>query len=267
MLHAARSSPYTLKIVLVGDGASGKTSIARRFALDIFSPEYRQTAGLDIYKKEISVVKQSNSKAINTVCNIQIWDVGGQTITSKSATNYIHSADAILFVYDTTHIGSLRGLEDWIKFVYSCKATTHTCLPLFVLVATKVDLASIRSVKPERHQHLARVHGLPSFHVSSKTGDGVGDMFTKISLDLCGGVPLTFHSTIASNVNMSGNLRGPSLSGPAILMGGSSGANARDGIGGLCGNSGGGSDGERRSTRRVLGVGGSEGRNNKCSIM
>ena len=39
------------KIILLGDGAVGKTSVAHRFASDDFSKSYKQTIGVDFFSK------------------------------------------------------------------------------------------------------------------------------------------------------------------------------------------------------------------------
>ncbi|XDV37870.1 hypothetical protein PO909_007442, partial [Leuciscus waleckii] len=44
-----------LKIVLLGDGASGKTSLAIRFAQEAFGKQYKQTIGLDFFLKRITL--------------------------------------------------------------------------------------------------------------------------------------------------------------------------------------------------------------------
>lgn len=41
------------KVILLGDGTVGKTSIATRFAQDNFSQAYKQTIGLDFFVKRI----------------------------------------------------------------------------------------------------------------------------------------------------------------------------------------------------------------------
>ncbi|KAJ3251435.1 Ras- protein Rab-28 [Chytriomyces hyalinus] len=120
---------------------------------------------------------------------MEIWDVGGQTLTSKTATNYIHAVHAIAFVYDASRPGSLRTLEDWVQLVLGCKIITDTVLPLFVLVQTKNDISNAVSSRPEsrmQHQRFANEHNLPSFSVSAKSGDGVAELFRGIALDLCG---------------------------------------------------------------------------------
>ena len=41
------------KIILLGDGAVGKTSIALRFTEDHFATQYKQTIGLDFFMKRL----------------------------------------------------------------------------------------------------------------------------------------------------------------------------------------------------------------------
>ena len=44
---------YRLKIGLLGDPATGKTSLGKRYTDDSFSMEYKATVGVDIYFKEV----------------------------------------------------------------------------------------------------------------------------------------------------------------------------------------------------------------------
>ncbi len=46
------------KIILLGDGAVGKTSIANRFAEDKFSQNYKQTVGVDFFIKRINLPRK-----------------------------------------------------------------------------------------------------------------------------------------------------------------------------------------------------------------
>lgn len=41
------------KVILLGDGATGKTSIAMRFTDDHFAQQYKQTIGLDFFIKRL----------------------------------------------------------------------------------------------------------------------------------------------------------------------------------------------------------------------
>ena len=44
-----------LKVVVLGDGTAGKTSIATRFSQNHFGKTYQQTVGLDFFLKRISL--------------------------------------------------------------------------------------------------------------------------------------------------------------------------------------------------------------------
>ena len=46
---------YQYKIILLGDGAVGKTSIATRFSEEKFSQNYKQTVGVDFFMKRINI--------------------------------------------------------------------------------------------------------------------------------------------------------------------------------------------------------------------
>lgn len=43
------------KVILLGDGAVGKTSIAHRFASDVFGKVYKQTIGVDFFLRRIDL--------------------------------------------------------------------------------------------------------------------------------------------------------------------------------------------------------------------
>lgn len=50
---------YQYKIILLGDGAVGKTSIATRFSEEKFSQNYKQTVGVDFFMKRINIPRKS----------------------------------------------------------------------------------------------------------------------------------------------------------------------------------------------------------------
>lgn len=46
---------YQYKVILLGDGSVGKTSIAQRFANDYFATSYKQTIGIDFFIKRLTL--------------------------------------------------------------------------------------------------------------------------------------------------------------------------------------------------------------------
>ena len=71
----SRADPV-VKLILLGNGSVGKTSIISRFTDDGFAKVYKQTVGLDFFEKLVTLRGEKRAK-------LQIWDIGGQSIGSK----------------------------------------------------------------------------------------------------------------------------------------------------------------------------------------
>ena len=84
------------KIVVLGNGTVGKTSLISRFCQDQFARSYKQTIGLDFFVKRVELPGNLN-------VTMQVWDIGGQSIFSKMITTYIFEANAVLLTYDITN--------------------------------------------------------------------------------------------------------------------------------------------------------------------
>ncbi|XP_058526283.1 ras-related protein Rab-28 isoform X5 [Ochotona princeps] len=123
------SQDRQLKLVVLGDGTSGKTSLATCFAQEIFGKQYKQTIGLDFFLRRITLPGNLN-------VTLQIWDVGGQTIGGKMLDKYIYGAQGILLVYDITNYQSFENLEDWYAVVKKVNEESET-QPLVALVGNK----------------------------------------------------------------------------------------------------------------------------------
>lgn len=118
------------KVILLGDGAVGKTSIAMRFAEDQFSQNYKQTVGVDFFIRRLHLPPKHQVA-------LQLWDIGGQSIGSKMVSNYIAGAHAIMLCYDITNYESFSNLEDWYRIVL--KTFNFDMLPLTILVGNKSE--------------------------------------------------------------------------------------------------------------------------------
>ncbi|KAL5017565.1 hypothetical protein ScPMuIL_007154 [Solemya velum] len=166
-----------LKIVVLGDGASGKTSLATRYSQEQFGKQYKQTIGLDFFLKRIVLPGNINVA-------LQVWDIGGQTLGGQMLQNYIYGSQGILMVYDITNHSSFENLEDWYNSVKKVFAGAR--IPHLALVGNKIDLEHIRTVKLDKHQKFAQEHGMSSHFVSAKTGDSVSLCFQRIAAELLG---------------------------------------------------------------------------------
>ena len=183
------------KVIILGDGAVGKTSMITRFIDDSFSPAYKQTLGLDFHSHKIMLPE---SHAVM----LQIWDIGGQSIGSKMLPHYVSGSHAILLVYDITNKESFLNIEEWHRIIVQ---TFRGQKPAVVgLVANKCDMIHSSEVSVESHHLFADENRLHSYRISAKSGDQVTACFANIA-GLLTGVKICRHEaqrvrTVAAEV-------------------------------------------------------------------
>ena len=165
------------KVIVMGDGAVGKTSLINRFCQDGFGQSYKQTIGVDFFNKKVVLPG-------NVTVTLQIWDIGGQQVGGKMLGKYIFGAAAVLFVYDTTNPETFKNIDDWYGFV--CTEFKGMKRPFMGLIGNKVDLQHLKAVKTEKHTLYAIEHQMASFYVSAKSGEKVQSTFTRVAADLSG---------------------------------------------------------------------------------
>lgn len=158
------SSKYNFKVLVVGDGGVGKTSLTVRFTTGSFRENYLPTLGVNFYSKTVDVD--------GTLVKLTIWDTGGQERFKPLLPNYFKGGQGSLVVFDVTDPETFRSVEDWVGQV------RRYCgdIPL-VLVGNKIDLSSERKVKSEESARLAERLGIPYFESSAKTNEKVYDVF------------------------------------------------------------------------------------------
>ena len=177
------------KVVLLGDPQSGKSSISSRYAKESFTKIYNPTVGVEFYLKRIVLPGPRNVA-------VKLWDVGGGGGVSEGRMldKYIYGADAVILVYDVTNQQSFENLEDWIR---ACKrimsqqqpeseSSLQKKSPTYALVANKIDLEHLRTIKSDRHHRFAQENGLLTYAVSAKSGEGINLAFQKIAAELLG---------------------------------------------------------------------------------
>lgn len=162
------------KVIVMGDGAVGKSSLINRYCQDGFAQSYKQTIGVDFFNKKLTLPGDKN-------VTLQIWDIGGQQIGGKMLGKYIFGCQAVCFVYDTTNAESFKNVEDWLQFVKT--EFKGSDMPYCALIGNKIDLPQ-RQVRNDKHNLMAVENHLTPFLVSAKSGEKVNGMFQKIAADL-----------------------------------------------------------------------------------
>jgi len=163
------------KIVLIGDFATGKTSLIRRFVDDQFSDTYLSTIGVKISKKLIDLPAERVQGII--------WDIEGGTPTKPVNTTYFIGAHGCILVADITREETLENIGEYIRLVREKTATA----PL-VLVLNKCDMVNEEVQQEVLKEAEARyADRVGSFFLSSaKTGEGVEKMFYALAEKMLG---------------------------------------------------------------------------------
>lgn len=180
------------KLILLGNGSVGKTSICSRFVDDGFQRVYKQTVGLDFFEKTLAIRGDKTT-------TLQVWDIGGQQIGSKMLTRYIYGANAVFLCYDVTDPTSFSDCEDWLGFVRKATRVSDDVpgdappTPKTFLVGNKIDLMHLRKVTPEAHERFVEENELDGgFFISAQSGEAVLTAFYKVAAAQAG-ITLTAH--------------------------------------------------------------------------
>ncbi|MFX1481947.1 MAG: Rab family GTPase [Promethearchaeota archaeon] len=166
------SYDYLFKIVVLGEGAVGKTAIVTRFSHGFFRTDYKTTIGSQFAVKNVDIPRDIG----NVTVKLQIWDVAGQSRFQILRPMYYRGSSGGLLVYDVTRRRTFIVLEEWLD---ELQKAINKEIPL-VLVANKTDLPD-RVVEPSEGREFADRHGMPYVESSAKTGEGIVDIFQQLA--------------------------------------------------------------------------------------
>ncbi|MFW9921992.1 MAG: Rab family GTPase [Candidatus Thorarchaeota archaeon] len=158
---------HLFKIIIVGAGKVGKTSLTIRFAEDRFRESYLPTLGVDFLTKNM-VIEERNIK-------LQLWDTGGQEFVMSLLPFYFSGAAGGVLVYDITNRNSFNSLDYWLKQIRQNAGD----IPV-TLAGNKIDIADQRKVSIEEAKQFAKDKNLIYMETSAKTGISVPDLFEGI---------------------------------------------------------------------------------------
>jgi len=164
----------TKKVVLVGDFATGKTSLIRRYVDNEFSDDYLTTIGVKISKKTLSLTEG----AINLELQLMIWDIEGHTNIKPTKPAYIMGAHGLLLVTDITSEVSLQNIDMHIRECRKIVKKTPIILALNKsdLIDNEDELNKIVADLKEKHNQLETI-----YTTSAKNGKNVEAIFLNLS--------------------------------------------------------------------------------------
>jgi small GTP-binding protein len=157
------------KLVFLGDGGVGKTSLAGRFVYDSFEGDYLATIGTNIHVKMVDVD--------DTRVKLVIWDIAGQSGFAQLRKAYYQNAAGAFFVFDTTRPDTLESVDEWFDALFDITGK----IPL-VILENKIDLES--AIPKETIEKIAEKYEVVFIRTSAKEDRNVEKAFNEITLEI-----------------------------------------------------------------------------------
>jgi internalin A len=98
-----------LKVLLVGEGDVGKTSLFKRLTGQPFDAEERKTPGINIQPWQITQANQS--------IRLNLWDFGGQKVMHNTHQFFLTKRSLYLLVLDNRKNEAQNRVESWLKLI------------------------------------------------------------------------------------------------------------------------------------------------------
>ena len=161
------STRYTFKIVIAGDGGTGKTTLINRYMTNKFNVDTKMTIGAGFFTKTLEIN--------DSILKLQIWDFGGEKRFRFILPTYCKGAHGVIMAFDLTRLPTFVNLDEWINIV---KKNAED--PKIILIGTKLDLGE-KIDEETISEFLKRNNEIASFYkTSSKTGENVEDVFMQM---------------------------------------------------------------------------------------
>ncbi|WP_455142725.1 Rab family GTPase [Candidatus Hodarchaeum mangrovi] len=170
-----------VKIVLLGDGSVGKTTLRERFMGRGFTTSYLPTLGAEFVSKVLPITRPTKTISLR----FQIWDLAGQPTFKQIRKLYYRDSVGLILVFDITRPESLYNLKTWLSEAITYSGSKKLSV---VILGNKIDLRELDWVKAEEiTQTLNEINKFDTldspaifYQTSAKTGENVNLAFETI---------------------------------------------------------------------------------------
>ena len=166
------SYDYLFKVSLIGDSATGKTSIMLRFIDDFFTEDTKSTIGVDFKLVSLEL-------ANNIYAKMQIWDTCGSERFKSLTSSFIKTCSAFILVFDLTRVSTFKNIDNWIKIIKE-----NTSPKFLILIGNKSDLVENRAIEKDIILDYCQKHLFNYFEISAKNNLNIEKMFKEVAYQL-----------------------------------------------------------------------------------
>ena len=162
-----------MKIITLGEAATGKTSIIKRFADNCFDDKEVPTIGFDL--------KSGNVNVYGREFCLKIADTAGLERFLSLPPSYLRDAVGVLLVFDVNDRRSFEeGIPKMLELIHPGD-DSHTDDKRMILVGNKVDTEVRRKVTHDEAEEFAANLGVLYFETSAVTGQNIQKVFEEIT--------------------------------------------------------------------------------------
>ena len=112
----------TTKLVLIGDVAVGKTSIAKKYVHNEHTIDHVITIGVDYFVKNITINNNKNKYNIR----LQLWDTAGMEKFRSITKMYYMGSSYVLIIFDMSNMDSfLNATTSWYQNIINTIQNPH----------------------------------------------------------------------------------------------------------------------------------------------
>ncbi|HJQ67827.1 MAG TPA: COR domain-containing protein [Blastocatellia bacterium] len=155
------------KMLVVGDGKVGKSSIVERLLYGTYNPQKETTLGVEI-TDEMKVV-QSEVKGEGDPVKLNIWDFGGQEIQHSTHQFFLTTRSLYLLVIDARKGDQLSNIEYWLKLIESFGGDS----PILIVINQIDQLRGQRPLNLDRKALQDKYNIRDFVETSCATGEGI----------------------------------------------------------------------------------------------
>jgi len=188
------TSEKQFKVVLLGEGCVGKTSLCLRYVQNAFNDKHITTIQASYLQKRLNI----DGKRVT----LAIWDTAGQERFHALGPIYYRDSNGALLVYDITDRDSFTKVQNWVKELRKMLGTNV----ILAIAGNKSDLERSRVVSIEEAESYAAGVGAKHFSTSAKLNKGLEELF----LDLAKRMLQNAQEQVTSSVGSTGATGGGS---------------------------------------------------------
>jgi internalin A len=168
------------KLLILGEGSVGKTSLVQQILYGTFNPSQPKTEGIAINQwPMVSKSENLRAESASTIddqspININIWDFGGQEIMHATHQFFLTKRSLYLLVLDSRLTQEENRVEYWLKIIQSFGEGSPV-----LIIGNKIDQHPLDIDRTGLQKKYPNVVGI--LETSAATGAGIEDLKTAIA--------------------------------------------------------------------------------------